>query len=72
MVLKRLIMLECLIHNVRLYARYIDTKSNAAADALSCLQTARFRNLTKNWGMDFECTDIPQDTWPLTKIWKPS
>ena len=40
--LLRMIMLECMCKNVRLFARFVPTKMNSAADALSRGQLDRF------------------------------
>ena len=38
MVLKRMLVLDGLVHNRRIYAKYVSTKANCRADALSRLQ----------------------------------
>ena len=48
MVLIRLMVLECLIHNVRVFAKYVPTDENGKADALSRLDLDRFRRLDSN------------------------
>ena len=47
MVLVRVIVLHSLIHNVKIIARYIPSKSNEITDSLSRLQTQRFLSLTQ-------------------------
>ena len=45
MVLIRLITLECMKQNVRLYAKHVRTHLNSAADALSRLEFAKFKRV---------------------------
>ena len=66
--LLRIIVLEGLIHNVRIFARHVRSKSNQKADALSCLNIPRFRKCGGD-KMDALPTRIPQVVWPLEKIW---
>ena len=42
MVLIHFIVLQCLIHNVKLSAKYVDTKTNEIADSLSRFQQGCF------------------------------
>ena len=44
-VLIRLIVLECLRHNVNVTAKWVSTGDNGKADALSRLEFERFRSL---------------------------
>ena len=67
MVLIRIIVLECLIQNVDLSAEWVSTGDNGKADALSRLQFKRFRKLGPN--MDLEPVALPNDLWPISKIW---
>ena len=46
MVLIRLIVMKCLIHNVRIYCRQIESAKNSVADSLSRHQMSRFARLT--------------------------
>ena len=66
-VLIRLIVLECLIHNVKLSAEWVATGDNGKADALSRLEFDRFVELGPN--MDQFPVEVPQQIWPITKIW---
>ena len=59
MVLLRIIMLECLIHNVRLQAQYIPTNLNVFADALSRMDYARFRRLARERQIEFSKLNTP-------------
>ena len=69
MVLLRLIVLEGLLHNVRISARYVKTKNNGKADALSRLDFKRFHKLTENQNMNRDPSNIPEMIWPIEKIW---
>ena len=68
MVLIRLITAESILRNVRIFARYVGTKDNGKADALSRLDFVRFRKLSGSVMNEFP-TQIPQDIWPMSKIW---
>ena len=67
MVLLRFIVLEGLKHNVWIKAKYVESKKNILADALSRLEFDRFRE--KGEHMKILPEQIPQEIWPLSKIW---
>ena len=67
MVLIRLIVLECLVNNVDLSAEWVSTGDNGKADAISRMEWDRFHRLGPD--MDENPTPIPQDIWPIDKIW---
>ena len=67
MILLRMIILESLVYNSRVYARYVRSKDNGKADALSRLQFKRFRSLAD--GMNEKPTSVPTALWPFSKIW---
>ena len=67
MVLIRIIVLECLKYNVQISVEWVATGDNGKADALSRMEFDRFRRLGPN--MDLWPTRIPEDIWPITKIW---
>ena len=69
MVLIRMIVLEGLVCNTRVFARYVKSKDNDIADALSRLQWTRFHKLAELHGMSEWATSIPQSIWPMRKIW---
>ena len=71
MVLLRIIVLECLIHNVHVTAEWIATGDNGKADALSRMEFERFWTLVAEDEsvMDFEPIKVPQAIWPIQKIW---
>ena len=49
MKLIRVIVLECLIQNVKVFAQYVNTKANGVTDSLSRLDYARFHQLMLGW-----------------------
>ena len=67
MVLLRLIVLQCLTHNVKITAEWVSTGDNGKADALSRLDFERF------WTLDEDMCDTPtpppEEIWPVEKIW---
>ena len=46
MVLIRILVLESMIHNIRIYTKHVRSKLNAIADALSRMQWSHFARLT--------------------------
>ena len=68
MVLIRIVVLECLIHNVRLCARHVRTKDNAISDSLSRMNINKFLRLTNNKFENLPCR-IPEALWPMDKLW---
>ena len=68
MVLLRIIVLEGLICNTRIFAKHVRTRLNSKADALSRLDFKRFWTLAGST-MDAIPTRIPQCIWPIDKIW---
>ena len=65
--LLRLLVLNCLIHNTRVFVKYINTKSNELADALSRGQMSRFWSLAPN--MNKLPDVVHSDLWPLSALW---
>ena len=70
MLLIRIVVMECLIWNVRLFALYVSTKSNGIADALSRLEYIRFHRLTEGKDMKPMGCKIPEILWPMNKLWR--
>ena len=68
MVLIRFIVLESLSCNARVFAKYVSSKDNGKADALSRFQWSRFKLLAGN-NMNRQPTPIPGGVWPIQKIW---
>ena len=67
MYLLRILVLNGLIHNRRLFAKYIKTKENEIADSLSRIQLTRFRRIAPN--MNAEPDWISDVIWPVEKVW---
>ena len=65
----RIVILESLKQNVRIYAKYVSSKDNAISDALSRNQMARFVKLTKDLEMDENSMPVPSTIWPMCKVW---
>ena len=71
MVLIRIIVLESMKHNVRVYAEHVKSEDNILADALSRGQKVRFWNEVFKMGkkVDIAGQEIPNKIWPVRKIW---
>ena len=69
MVLIHIIVLHCLVHNVKIYAKYIKSSKNEIADSLSHFQMKHFNQLTHNKAFNSQPTAVPEELWPITKIW---
>ena len=67
MSLIRVVLLHCLIANVRIYAKYIPSKLNVRSDLLSRLKLDRFKREFPY--MEENATEIPAQLWPMEKIW---
>ena len=67
MVLIRIIVLESMIQNVRVFAKYVKSKDNGKADALSRLNFDKFFELGPD--MNELPESIPDQIWPLDKMW---
>ena len=68
MQLIRILTLNGLRYNRRLFTRHIDTKSNFLADALSRGQMMRFRKLGQR--MEFFPSEVCNEIWPIDKVWQ--
>ena len=68
MVLIRLVVLHCMVHNVKLHLVHVKTQDNEIANSLSRFQMQRFRRLTKNHKMESAPTQVPADLWPPEKL----
>ena len=67
MVLIRKLVMLSLVHNVRIYTRYVSSKENLRADLLSRLKLDIFKNRFPF--VDPEPTMVPADLWPMEKLW---
>ena len=68
MVLMRILVINNLIHNRRVVVRYIKSKDNCAADAISRGDIAKFKREHK-LKVDEHPDKIPDFMWPPGKIW---
>ena len=68
MKLIRLITLECLKNNTRIYAKHLGTKLNYLADSLSRLEFSRFWTLAPKT-MESHPTPVPSQLVPIEKVW---
>ena len=68
MVLIRILVLSGLKSNRRVYARYVKSRDNGKADALSRLKLSKFFSLTTP-DTDSEPTRLPDTLWPINKLW---
>ena len=64
----RILVLNGLIHNRRIFAHYVHTKSNGLADALSRLDMCRFRKLGPHMNQFPDKTS--EKIWPVSNIWQ--
>ena len=71
MYLLRLLILDNLVFNWRVFAKYIRSKSNDLADSLSRLQFDRFWQLAQKRPefVQRQATPISDQVWPASKIW---
>ena len=68
MVLIRKIIVHSMIHNVRVFAKWVSTDKNVLADALSRGDFIQFwENAPET--MNHNSTEIPSDIWPVQKLW---
>ena len=70
MILIRLLVLNCLLYNVKLKVKYIASKSNRYADSLSRMKYHEFRRLAKTENREFKKfpIEIPECLWPMEKL----
>ena len=68
MVLIRLLVLKSLIHNIRIFGKYVSSKDNKFADLLSRNKIQAFKVAGANLFEEFP-TPVPEEIWPVEKIW---
>ena len=71
MKLIRMIVLESMTWNVRIFAKWVKSEHNGYADALSRLQSKRFKQMANQEGRVFEenpCP-IPDELVDVSKVW---
>ena len=66
-VLIRLLVLKSLTENVRVFARYIESKANKAADYLSRGELHKFKSLKNSW--DRLPSEMPTELVLIHKVW---
>ena len=66
--LLRLLTLNGMKYNRRLYVKYVSSKNNFLADSLSRLEFDRFRRLGPEMNQYPE--KINESLWPVTKVWR--
>ena len=65
----RALVLESMVHNVRIFAKHVTSKNNRMADLLSRRKFEIFwREVHK--GMEKAMTPIPDKYWPMEKLWR--
>ena len=69
MVLIRIIVLQGLINNVHIFARYVKSKENTVSDLLSRLRIKKFKEITKGKEMEDTPTSVPNLIHPMKNIW---
>ena len=71
MVLIRMIVLQGLIHNVKITAKHVPGSANFLSDCLSRKKFKAFWDKS-NRKYENEMTKIPECLWPMSKIWIPT
>ena len=72
LVLLRIIVLEAMTWNVRIFCRHVKGKNNKLEDFLSRLRIDLFRKEIKKSKLpkvEKFSTEIPDEIWPVNKIW---
>ena len=69
MVLIRLLVLNNLKFNRRVFIRYVTSKNNGLSDALSRNQLDRFKRFAAHLDMEEFLTKINAEIWPVDKVW---
>ena len=67
----RIIVLESMKYNVRVFANYVNTKANLLADSLSRGKFAEFHALTQGTYVNGN-EGVPDQLWPISKIFHQS
>ena len=71
MVLLRIVVLQGLIHNVKITAKHVSGNLNYFSDALSRLKIQKFHDLAIQYDKTFEDSpaEMPPQIWPMDKVW---
>ena len=65
----RILTLDTLKWNSRVFTKHVKSQDNKVADALSRGQWVRFRKLAWRNNLNLYSDDIPEKLWPIEKIW---
>ena len=68
MILLRMLVLHSLIWNVKVRAKFVSTKANAKADAISCCKFKLFHRLTNYQAKSLPLA-VPECMDPMAKLW---
>ena len=68
MYLLRVLMLDNLVNNLRVFAKYINTKKNYLSDALSRMKINKFL-IAAGPSVDTKPMPVSSKLWPLSRIW---
>ena len=66
MMLIRIITLESMLQNVRVFCKHVTSRNNGPSDALLRLQISRFKEIFPQ--AEPEPMPIPDQLWPVTKL----
>ena len=69
MLLIRLVVMKCLVNNVHIRIKYVESKKNDFANALSRLEWGKIEKLKHKFNIDDKPTIISNDLWPMNKVW---
>ena len=69
MILIRILVLQGLVHNTRIYAKHVRTHLNKKADLLSRAKFQQFRVHAAKDKMKHTPREIPELLWPMHKVW---
>ena len=68
MVLIRILVLKCMVENIRVYCKHVRGIDNKISDALSRGRIAHFK---RKYGAIYQekPDEIPEEMWPISKVW---
>ena len=71
MILIRILVLQQMLHNVRIYGKYVTSAANDQADDLSRMRINKFKTEARKRGkiLDKIATPVPAEIWPMEKVW---
>ena len=72
LILIRMIISKCLVWNLRIFGKHVSTDKNNLADALSRFQLDRFWKDVEKEHREMQKLPItiPEELWPMSKLWK--